>query len=323
LVSIRRSFRNFLRTFSPFDMVSKQPEKKGSWGGLGSANRARPAYAPQLPKVVASKAGSPLMSTKTTQPAKSESVDEDTKSTSTSKLPTPTPTTGTSAATLPPGASLLDNFISDSEHNALLKWIDSQPWSTALARRVQEYGYTYHTRSVALGKQSSTAATKTAANGSEGDDNDSASSSTKQSSSDSAESGVGAATVPIPAVFASMQDRLVSQAGFPRRPDQLIINEYSAGQGIAPHIDHTRYFDEPIASISMLSEYPMVLDPPRGSDATPITLRLRRNSCLVLAGEARWQWKHSIPKRKSDEWSDGHKTQRSRRVSLTFRLMRQ
>jgi len=47
---------------------------------------------------------------------------------------------------------------------------------------------------------------------------------------------------------------------------------------------------------------------------------LEPRSVLVLSGEARWRWKHSIPSRVSDRW-DGQEYVWSRRVSLTFRVI--
>ncbi len=47
-------------------------------------------------------------------------------------------------------------------------------------------------------------------------------------------------------------------------------------------------------------------------------LLLERGSLLVRAGPARYDWRHSIPARKSDRVGD-QVIFRSRRVSLTFR----
>ena len=49
-----------------------------------------------------------------------------------------------------------------------------------------------------------------------------------------------------------------------------------------------------------------------------IPVWLASRSIVVLSGEARHDWLHGIPARKSDEW-DGQKHERQRRVSLTFR----
>ena len=49
-------------------------------------------------------------------------------------------------------------------------------------------------------------------------------------------------------------------------------------------------------------------------------LFLESMSALVIAGEARHEWKHSIPGRTADEWQ-GRDWPRARRVSLTFRKL--
>lgn len=55
------------------------------------------------------------------------------------------------------------------------------------------------------------------------------------------------------------------------------------------------------------------------SDAK-ISILLEPNSILVMSGEARYQWKHGIAKRKKDRYQ-GVILKRSRRVSFTFRKM--
>jgi len=49
-------------------------------------------------------------------------------------------------------------------------------------------------------------------------------------------------------------------------------------------------------------------------------LLLEPRSVLILSGEARWDWKHEIPARAVDTWQQQDRP-RSRRVSLTFRVM--
>jgi alkylated DNA repair dioxygenase AlkB len=96
--------------------------------------------------------------------------------------------------------------------------------------------------------------------------------------------------------------------GFPF--NQVIINEYEAGQGIAPHIDLPFVFGGVIASLSLGS--PAVMEFTKGSSKIPIILPQR--SLLAMQKEARYEWKHSIPARKSDNGIP-----RLRRISLTFR----
>jgi alkylated DNA repair dioxygenase AlkB len=96
------------------------------------------------------------------------------------------------------------------------------------------------------------------------------------------------------------------------------------GQGIAGHIDHTKHFDSEIVSVSLLSEVVMNFTPadvpPSSGSASEQTigLLLKRNSALGLSGEARYDWRHSIGRRKSDVCGS-RLFPRSRRVSLTFR----
>ena len=52
-----------------------------------------------------------------------------------------------------------------------------------------------------------------------------------------------------------------------------------------------------------------------------IPLWLAPRSLVVLSDNARYNWLHSIPPRKTDEF-EGHKHERMRRVSLTFRKVK-
>ena len=99
--------------------------------------------------------------------------------------------------------------------------------------------------------------------------------------------------------------------------DQLIVNEYAAGQGIPPHIDAPLFTDE-IVSISLGSSCIMEFTPESGAREEQF---LGPRSALVIAGEARHKWKHAIPPRSHDAWL-GREWPRARRVSLTFRKMR-
>jgi alkylated DNA repair dioxygenase AlkB len=99
--------------------------------------------------------------------------------------------------------------------------------------------------------------------------------------------------------------------------DQLIVNEYAAGQGIPPHVDAPLFTDS-IVSISLGSSCLMEFTTESGDREEQF---LEAMSALVIAGEARWQWKHAIPSRDQDTW-DGRIRPRHRRVSLTFRKMR-
>jgi alkylated DNA repair dioxygenase AlkB len=101
-------------------------------------------------------------------------------------------------------------------------------------------------------------------------------------------------------------------------PDQVIVNEYLPGQGIARHVDCVPCFGPVVLSLSLGSACVMDLHAPETLER--ISLPLPRRSLLVLAGPARSAWSHSITARKADV-IDGVRTPRARRVSLTFRTV--
>ncbi|KAL4488885.1 hypothetical protein ABPG72_005672 [Tetrahymena utriculariae] len=118
----------------------------------------------------------------------------------------------------------------------------------------------------------------------------------------------------LPKYAINLCQRLIDEKIIKVMPDQMIINEYLPGQGINPHIDKTDIFGETIFSISLGSGCIMKLT----CDETEIDIYLKRRSILILEDKARYNFKHSIPSRKSDK-INGKTIQRSTRVSLTFR----
>lgn len=100
--------------------------------------------------------------------------------------------------------------------------------------------------------------------------------------------------------------------------DQLIINEYLPGQGISSHVDCIPCFDNKIAIISLLSGCTMEFK----KYSIKKTIFLEANSLLVISDEARYNWKHAIIGKKSDQINN-YKIMRQRRVSCTFRKVSQ
>jgi alkylated DNA repair dioxygenase AlkB len=107
------------------------------------------------------------------------------------------------------------------------------------------------------------------------------------------------------------RDRLM-----PELADQLIVNEYPPGRGIPAHVDAPLFADT-IISISLGSSCVMEFSTESGEVEQQF---LESMSALVISGEARHEWKHSIPGRTADEWQ-GRDWPRARRVSLTFRKL--
>ncbi len=176
------------------------------------------------------------------------------------------------------GFTYIPDFITPSEEAGLIETIDQQPWLTDLKRRVQHYGwkYDYTARRV------------------------------------DASMWLGV----LPEWLMDYCQRLYDEGHFLKLPDQVIINEYQPGQGIAPHVDCVPCFEETIASISLGS--PCVMDFTHSSTGEKIVQRLEPRSLLIFSGEARYQWKHGIAARKTDKYQ-GQIIQRDRRISLTFR----
>lgn len=122
----------------------------------------------------------------------------------------------------------------------------------------------------------------------------------------------------IPAFLIDQICRLIDDGLMISVPDQCIINEYTPGQGISPHIDHPLLFDDEIASISLGS--PCIMEFNIDGDAEE-RIYLRRRSLLVMKGEARSKYKHSIPARTYD-CIDGVRYKRETRISITFRTIK-
>jgi alkylated DNA repair dioxygenase AlkB len=128
----------------------------------------------------------------------------------------------------------------------------------------------------------------------------------------------------IPEIFAKIIKRIITNK-LMDKADQLIVNEYLPGQGIAPHTDNIIYFDDNIATISLNSDYIMnftlTSDSETSDSETKEHLLLERRSLLLMRGDLRYKWKHSIAKRKT-ETINGKRINRGVRYSLTFRKIK-
>jgi alkylated DNA repair dioxygenase AlkB len=177
-----------------------------------------------------------------------------------------------------PGLRYLPAYLAGKEQRCLLELIDAQEWSSDLKRRVQHYGYRYdYTRKTV--------------------DHD-------------------LYLGPLPGWADALAERLHADGHAPWALDQLIVNEYEPGQGIAPHVDCVPCFGDTVVSISLGS--PCILAMSRRGTAEKVPVLLEPGSLLVMAGESRYEWLHGIAPRKTDRYN-GRTVARGRRVSLTFR----
>jgi len=121
---------------------------------------------------------------------------------------------------------------------------------------------------------------------------------------------------PIPAWGQSLAVRMYRE-GLSERPfDQMLVNEYRPGQGIALHLDH-KPFDRTVVSLSLLAA--CIMDFRHVKDGRRLSLLLEPRSLLVLSDEARYDWQHGIARRMNDRWQ-GMVVPRGYRLSVTFRL---
>lgn len=167
-----------------------------------------------------------------------------------------------------PGLYCKQDILSINEEAAIVTAIQAQPWDTTLSRRVQQYGHPYNYKSEDRAVQA----------------------------------------VPIWAF--QLLDTCRLHMPIPHVPSdsiQVIVNEYTPGQGIAPHIDSLSQFAEWILTVSLGSPATMVFT----KDTEKHQVTLERRSAYLMTGDARYKWKHSIPARKGDRTGT--------RISVTFR----
>lgn len=176
------------------------------------------------------------------------------------------------------GLQYVMDFISKEEHQELWQAINKETWLTDLKRRVQHYGwrYDYKARSI----------------------------------------DYAMFLGELPPWAKPFADRLHQSNYLSKVPDQLIINEYQPGQGIANHIDCEPCFGETIISVSLGSS--CVMDFIDFKTKEKIEVMLEPRSLVIISGEARHNWTHGIAARKMDNYN-GIKTERKLRISMTFR----
>jgi len=172
------------------------------------------------------------------------------------------------------GLIYVTDFMPAAEQVKLLTAIDEREWSQELKRRVQHYGYRYDYKARQVDRSMRLG--------------------------------------PLPDFVHDVLNELRMHEAARSVFDQLIVNEYLPGQGIAAHIDCEPCFDDRIAIISLGWRYEMEFQ--HVKSRSTVTLMLAQGSLLVLSGPVRYEWTHRIRPRLKD-----HGVSRRRRVSLTFR----
>lgn len=176
------------------------------------------------------------------------------------------------------GLTYIPNFIDKLEVKSFVDAINSEQWLSDIKRRVQHYGYKYDYKARSIDYSMF----------------------------------IGQ----LPCWAMTMAKRLFDENHIDELPDQLIINEYQPGQGIANHVDCEPCFGDTVISISLGSS--CVMDFVNVKTKQKIEIMLESGSLVVLSGDARHKWTHGIAQRKTDNFN-GIKTDRKLRISMTFR----
>lgn len=181
------------------------------------------------------------------------------------------------------GLHYLPGFLTPIQQNDALSHIFDAEWMYDLERRVQHYGWRYDYRAKNIAR----------------------------------DMHIGF----LPSWLNNIAKRLYHETElFDDVPDQAIVNEYEAGQGIAMHVDR-KCFGKAIATISLGDAWKMDFRPLGGAKDETKQILLEEGSALVLVGEARDRWLHGIPRRKRERCANGDWRERRLRVSLTFRTV--
>ena len=180
-----------------------------------------------------------------------------------------------------PGLQFIEGFLTQEEQDDCVTRVDAamDQWLDDLSRRVQHYGWRYDYKARAI----------------------------------TPDMHIGA----LPDWLSRLARKLYEETGlFERVPEQVIVNEYQPGQGIAMHIDHPG-FGLTVCTISLLDDWEMDFSK-NWKDKSPALLQ--RGSCVLLTGESRQVWQHGIAPRRSEPLESGRRNRR-RRLSLTFRTV--
>jgi alkylated DNA repair dioxygenase AlkB len=121
----------------------------------------------------------------------------------------------------------------------------------------------------------------------------------------------------LPPWAAEISERVWRDCLMPDIPNQIVVNDYPPGAGIFMHVDAAALGDT-VVSLSFGSTCIMELTEQNSAKVEELLLEPR--SALVLAADARNEWKHSIPARYYDVWR-GQDLMRGRRISVTLRAV--
>ena len=163
-------------------------------------------------------------------------------------------------ATLPPGLTVIENFLTEKEEEELVKEIDKCDWkdNRQKDRKVQIYG-PYHTSSYKIIPGKYTAHPEW-----------------------------------VKKLAKKLFDALTDKNRFKLLDEkrcEVFVNEYNRSSKLHYHFDHPATYDENIYGVSMGADSFMGFK--KGSAVHKASVG--RRTLYVMAGESRFQYKHGIP----------------------------
>lgn len=176
------------------------------------------------------------------------------------------------------GLLYVPEYITKEEHASFWQFVNAENWLGDLKRRVQHYGYKYDYKARFIDYSMK----------------------------------IGE----LPEWVKPFAKKLYQEGYMPAIPDQLIVNEYKQGQGIASHVDCEPCFGDTIISLSLGST--CIMEFTNKETREKIEVLLEPRSLVVLKDDARYLWTHGITGKKADIFK-GIKHERKTRISLTFR----
>lgn len=181
------------------------------------------------------------------------------------------------------GLSYYPDFLTKEEEEKLIKKIYKSEWDTRLSRRVQHYGHLYEYNHVNNN------------NANEAPD--------------------------IPKWIIKLYNKIVEHNIIPEidiSKLQVIVNEYTPGQGIGKHIDDPKKFGNWIISVSLGSGCEIVFENKKTKELHK--KYVDKCSLYKMELDARYLWTHQIMSKKTDEVNENI-INRDTRISITFREM--
>jgi alkylated DNA repair dioxygenase AlkB len=189
------------------------------------------------------------------------------------------------------GLEYLPNFITEQEEKQIVNIIDQNEWIHAIRRRTQYYGPVYyHTRHQLPELQPAQLQELYPLN-----------------------------------TFQFLVDKFVANNYYTleQYPTQCLVNEYTMVHGIAEHVDDSSAFGSCVVSLSLLSPCVMAFTHIETKEKSYMLLEPR--SLLILRDQARYEYKHGIPNKKSISIPNSNqqliRDESYRRLSLTFRKL--